>query len=156
MDRTRWLDTLKKNVEKKATKAHKSVALASANPANISSEVLVGHTDRTDRSLPSHNEPPARAALLRLFAKDREWQNFFRSCCEMSTCRLMGQAWQFRDELWDRGHHSQTEVVEVTLLGLARDLLPESAAAVWDAEWAHSLCKDALSRLALTYDALSA
>jgi hypothetical protein len=130
MDRTRWLDTLKKNVEKKATKAHKSVALASADPANISSEVLVGHADKTDRSLPSHNEPPARATLLRLFAKDREWQSFFRSCCEMSIYRLIAPAWQLREELKNRGRPYPPEEVEDALLSLARELLRECVAAV--------------------------
>ncbi len=155
-DRTRWLDTLKKNVEKKSVEAHKSVALASADPANIFSEDLVGHTHKTDRSLSSHNEPPVRAALLRLFAKDREWQSFFRSCCEMSTYRLLAQAWQLRDELKDRGHPYPPEEVEDALLGLARDLLPKSVAAQWDAQWAHELCKHALSRLAKHYAVLSA
>jgi hypothetical protein len=150
-DRTPWLDTLMKNVEKKSAEAHKSVALASADPANILSEVLVGHTDKTDRSLPTHNEQPARAALLRLFAKDNEWKSFFRSCCEMSTYRLIAQAWQLRDELKDRGHPYPTEEVEDALLGLARKLLPDSAAAKWDTEWAHKLCKDTLSRLAKHY-----
>jgi hypothetical protein len=46
--------------------------------------------------------------------------------------------------------------VEDALLDLARELLPESAAAQWDAEWAHELCKDALSRLAEIYGVLSA
>jgi hypothetical protein len=158
-DRTRWLDALKKNVEKKPTEAHKSVALGSADPASTYSEVsevLVGHTDKTDRSLPTHNEQPARAALLSLFAKDSEWESFFRSCCEMSTHRLIAQAWQLRDELKDRGHPFPAEGVEDALLGLVRELLPESAAAQWDAEWAHELCKDALSRLAEMYDVLSA
>ena len=91
---------------------------------------LVGHTDKTDRSLPSHDEPSAREALLRLFAKDREWQSFFRSCCEMSTYRLIAQAWQLRDELTDRGHTYPAEEVEVALLGLARELLRECVAAV--------------------------
>jgi hypothetical protein len=155
-DRTRWLDTLKKNVEKKSAEAHKSVALASADPANIFSEDLVGHTDKTDSSLPSHDELSAREALLRLFAKDREWQSFFRSCCEMSTYRLLAQAWQLRDELKDRGHPYPPEEVEDALLGLARDLLPKSVAAQWDAQWAHELCKHALSRLAKHYAVLSA
>jgi hypothetical protein len=154
-ERTPWLDAVKKNVEKKSTEAHTSVALATAGPANTSSEVLVGHTDITDRSLPSHNEPPARAALLRLFAKDREWQSFFRSCCEMSPYRLIAQAWLLRDELKDRGHPYPAEKVEDALLGLVRELLPESAAAQWDAEWAHDLCKNALSRLAKHYAGLS-
>jgi hypothetical protein len=155
-DRTRWLDTLKKNVEKKSTEAHKGVVLGSADPANIYSEVLVGHTDKADRSLPSDDEPPARAALLRLFTKDRAWQSFFRSCCEMSTYRLIAQAWQFRDELKDRGHPYPPEELEDALLGLARELLPESAAAQWNAERAHELCKDALSSLAKHYAAFVA
>ena len=130
MARTRWLDTLKKNMEKKSTEEHKSVALASTDPANIFSEVLVGHTDKTDRSLPSDDVPPAREALLRLFAKDREWQSFFESCCEMSIDRLIAQAWQFRDELKDRGHPYPAEEVEDALLSLARELLRECVAAV--------------------------
>jgi hypothetical protein len=155
-DRTRWLDTLKKNVEKKSAEAHKSIALASADPAHIFSEVLVGHTAKTDRSLPSHDEPPTRAALLRLFANDIEWQSFFRSCCEMSIDRLIAQAWQLRDKLEDQGHPYPPEEVEDALLSLAREILPESAAAQWDAEWAHDLCKNALSRLAKHYAELSA
>jgi LmbE family N-acetylglucosaminyl deacetylase len=155
-DKTPWLDALKQNVEKQSTEAHKGVALGFADPANTYSEVLVGHTDKTDRSLPSHDEPSAREALLRLFAKDREWQSFFRSCCEMSTYRLIAQAWQFHDELMDRGHPYPPEEVEDALLSLARELLPESVAAHWDAEWAHDLCKDALARLAKHYAMLSA
>ena len=38
-----------------------------------------------------------------------------------------------------------------SLLGLARELLPNTPAAQWDAEWAHDLCKDALARLAARY-----
>jgi hypothetical protein len=41
--------------------------------------------------------------------------------------------------------------VENSLLGLARDLLPDTQAALWDAEWAHDLCKDALALLAKHY-----
>jgi hypothetical protein len=91
-----------------------------------------------------------------MFAKDREWKSFFRSCCEMSTYRLIARAWQLRDELEDRGHPYPPEEVEDALLGLARDLLPKSVAAQWDAEWAHELCKDALARLAKHYAVLSA
>jgi hypothetical protein len=155
-DRTLWLDTLKKNVENKSTESHKSVALASADPANISWEVLVRPTDKTDRSLPSHDEPPARAALLRLFANDREWQSFFRSCCEMSTYRLIAQAWQLRDELAGRGNHFSTVEVEDALLGLARQLLSNSPAAEWDADWVHLQCKDTLGILAKHYAGLVA
>jgi hypothetical protein len=98
----------------------------------------------------------ATTALLELFKDEREWRRFFRSCCEMSTHRLMSQAWQFCDELKEQGYPCPTQEVEDALLGLARALLPESVAARWDAEWAHELCKDALSRLAQHYAGLSA
>ena len=129
-DRTPWLDALKQHVEISTTEAHKSAARASAKPVNESSEVLVGHTDKTDRSLPSHDVPPAREALLRLFAKDREWQSLFRSCCEMSIYRLIAPAWQLRDKLEDRGHPYTPEEEEDALLSLARELLRECVAAV--------------------------
>jgi hypothetical protein len=45
--------------------------------------------------------------------------------------------------------------VEGSLLGLARELLPDTPAAQWDAEWAHDLCKDALAHLAKRYAELS-
>ena len=152
--RTLWLDILKTSVEKKFPETHKRAARASARPVNAFSEVLTQHTDKTDRSSANHQGPLARAALLELFRKEREWESFFRSCCETSTHGLTTQAWQFRDELRDRGHRFQTEEVEDALFSLARELLPDSAAAGWDAEWAHELCKDALSRLAVAYDAL--
>ena len=155
-DRTPWLDALKQHVESTTTEAHNSATRASAKPVNESSETLAQHTDKTDRSLPSDDKPPVRAALLRLFAKDRGWQSFFRSCCEMSTYRLIAQAWQLRDELQDRGHPYLVGEVEDALLGLVRELLPECVAAHWDAEWAHDLCKNALSRLAKHYAGLSA
>jgi hypothetical protein len=98
----------------------------------------------------------ATTALLELFKDEREWRQFFKTCCELNTRRLMAQAWQFGDELRRRGYPCQAEEVEVALLGLAPDLLPESAAAGWDAEWAHELCNVALSRLAEHYAGLSA
>jgi len=97
----------------------------------------------------------ASTALLELFKGDREWRRFFRSCCESSTHRLTAQSFRFSEELRVRGRAYPAEEVEDALLGLARELLPESAAAEWDPEWTHALCKDALSRLALSYDALS-
>jgi hypothetical protein len=69
--------------------------------------------------------------------------------------RLRSQAWQFRDELNDRGHKLQAEEVEDSLLGLARELLPDTPAAKWDAGWAHNLCKEALARLAKRYAEIS-
>jgi hypothetical protein len=96
-----------------------------------------------------------RTALLELFKESHEWRGFFRSCCEYSAFRLRAQSWQFRDELGDRGHGFGSEEVEYALLGLARELLPDTPAARWDAEWAHELCKDALARLAQRYAKLS-
>jgi hypothetical protein len=98
----------------------------------------------------------ASTALLQLFKEEKEWRRFFSSCCERSAHRLTTQTWQFRDELKDRGHPYQVEDVEDALLGLARDLLPQSPDAHWDTEWAHALCKHSLSRLAEYYAGLSA
>ena len=97
----------------------------------------------------------ARTALLELFKDSSEWRAFFRSCCETSAFRLRSRAWQFCGELNDRGHQFKVEEVEDSLLGLARELLPDSPAAQWDGEWAHDLCKDALARLAKRYAELS-
>jgi hypothetical protein len=155
-DRTLWLDALKTSVEKKSTETHKSATRASARPVNAFSEVLTQHTDKTDRSSANHEGPLARAALLELFQKDRDWQTFFKSCCETSTYRLVAQAWQFREELAGRDHRFPTVEVEDALLVLARQLLPESPAAGWDADWANQLCKDALAHLAEHYAGLSA
>jgi hypothetical protein len=98
----------------------------------------------------------ARTALLELLKDSSEWRAFFHSCCETSASRLRSQAWQFRDELNDRGNQFQEEEVEDSLLRLARELLPDTPAAQWDDEWAHNLCKDALARLATAYAGLSA
>jgi hypothetical protein len=98
----------------------------------------------------------ARTALLELFKESGGWRAFFRSSCETSCSRLRSQVWQFCDELNDRGNHFREEVVEDALLGLARELLPKSPAAEWDAEWAHELSKDTLARLERTYAGLSA
>jgi hypothetical protein len=95
-----------------------------------------------------------RTALLELFKESSGWRAFFRSCCESSSYRLRSQVWQFRDEFKDRGYQFRADEVEDALLGLARDLLPESPAAQWDAEWAHELCKDVLARLAKAYAGL--
>jgi hypothetical protein len=97
----------------------------------------------------------ARTALLKLFKESSEWRSFFRSCCETSAFRLRSQVWQFRNELKDRGNAFQAVVVEDALLGLARELLPNTPAAQWDAEWAHDLCKDALASLSKRYAELS-
>jgi hypothetical protein len=46
--------------------------------------------------------------------------------------------------------------LEDALLGLARELLPQSPAAQWDAEWAYQLCTGSLARLAERHVELSA
>ena len=93
----------------------------------------------------------ARTVLLEPFKDTSEWRAFFRSCCGTSALRLRSQAWQFREELNERGHGFLTEEVEDSLLVLARDLLSNTLAAQWDAEWAHEMCKDALAHLAERY-----
>ena len=98
----------------------------------------------------------ARTALLELFRKSSEWRAFFRSCCETSGFRLRTQTWRFREKLKEQDHGFLAEEVEDALLGLARELLPYTPAAQWDAEWAHYLCKDALALLAKRYAELSA
>src|SRR5215203_5425506 len=98
----------------------------------------------------------ARTVLLELFKDSSEWRAFFRSCCGTSALRLRSQAWQFCEELNDRGHKLQAEELEGSLLGLARELLPDTPAAHWDAEWAHDVCKDALARLALFFNDIAA
>jgi hypothetical protein len=98
----------------------------------------------------------ACTALLELFKVSYEWRAFFRLCCERSAVSMRSQAWQFRDELKDRGKRFETNEVEDALPSLARELLPDSPAAQWDVEWAHELCKDALTRLAKAYLGLSA
>jgi hypothetical protein len=98
----------------------------------------------------------ARTALLELFKESHAWRGFFRSCCETNSLRLRSQAPQFRDELKERGNQVQAEELEVSALALARELLPDTPAAQWDAEWAHNLCKDALADLAKAHAGLSA
>jgi hypothetical protein len=98
----------------------------------------------------------ARTALLELFKESSGWRAYFRSCCESSAFRLRSQAWQFHDELKERGNQFQEDEVEDALLGLARELLPDTQGAQWDTEWAHELCKEALARLARAYSGLSA
>ena len=97
----------------------------------------------------------ARTALLELFKESHEWRSFFRSCCESSSIRLRSQAWEFCDELEDRGQKVRAKEMEDALLGLARELLPDVPAARWDEKWAHDLSKDALACLARVYAEVS-
>jgi hypothetical protein len=70
-----------------------------------------------------------RTALLELFKDSTVWRAFFRSCCETSAFRLRSQVWQFCNELKDQGNAFQADEVEDSLLGLARELLPNTPAA---------------------------
>jgi hypothetical protein len=119
-------------------------------PPGRSRYYLVGHGANQD-ILRCGGSLKVRAALLELLKESHEWRSFFRSCCETNALRLRSQVWQFCEELANRGHKVQAEEVEDTLLGLARELLPDTLAAQWNAEWAHNLCKDALTRLAKRY-----
>jgi hypothetical protein len=97
----------------------------------------------------------ATAAVAKHLKASPEWRRFYRQCCEAGALRLRSQAWQFRDELRERGAWFELEEVEDALLAIARKVLPRSAAAQWDPDWGHQLCKDALARAAALYGELS-
>lgn len=94
------------------------------------------------------------STVVELFRGDREWRMFFRNCCEDSPERLRSQTRQLRDELEMRGEQFKVEEIEDVLLALAREKLPDSSAAQWDAEHASRLCKGALARLGEYYAGL--
>ena len=94
----------------------------------------------------------ATASIAELLKASPEWRRFFKACCEAGALRLRAQAWQFRDELRDRGKDDVAlQEVEDALLTIARKVLPKTPAAVWDPEWAAELIHDALARLAEHY-----
>lgn len=90
----------------------------------------------------------ARVALVTLLMEEKEWRRFFADCCRYGHLRLRSQAWQFADELAERGHCFKRADVEDALAVLATELLPDSPAAAWDADWAHELMRDALAYVA--------
>ena len=96
-----------------------------------------------------------RTAVLGLLKTDPEWRQFFKRCSETSPLRLRSQAWQWRDELADRGQVFALADIEDVLMGLARKIFPESPASQWDTEWAYELCRDFLARLGEHYSGLS-
>ena len=96
------------------------------------------------------------AALAKLLTASPEWRVFYRECCKAGALRLRGQAWQFRDELRDRGKVVVLHDVEDALLTMARKVLPETPAAQWNPEWAGDLIHTALARLAEHYAEISA
>lgn len=93
--------------------------------------------------------------MVELFRGEREWRVFFRKACEESPECLRSQAKQLRDELHARGDVFKIEEVEDVLLALAREKLPESPAARWDAEWASRCSREALERFAGHYASLT-
>jgi hypothetical protein len=97
----------------------------------------------------------AAAAVAGLLRDEQEWRQFFRRCCKTSGYRLAAQAWQFRDELAERGKRFRHDEVEDALLILARRLLPNTPAAAWDSEWAEKINRDAIARLSEHYAGLT-
>lgn len=100
-------------------------------------------------------ENPARAAVVNLLRAEREWRRFFRARCEEGVSQLWASSYEFRSELQKRGDWHEREDIGDTLLVLAREKLPESPAARWDARWASRLCREALERLTERYAELS-
>jgi hypothetical protein len=66
-------------------------------------------------------------ALRRLIGYP-EWAETLLGFCEHSAERLIAQAWQFRDELVSRGNPQDLADVEIALVELAAELLPDSPA----------------------------
>lgn len=100
-------------------------------------------------------ESPARAAVVSLLKAEREYRRVFRVSCESGPSWLWAAAFQFRDELQTRGEWLSHEEIAGVLFTLAREKLPESPGAHWDAHWASGLCREALVRLSEAYSALS-
>lgn len=96
-----------------------------------------------------------RTAIVDLLKAEPEWRHFFKQCCEASPLRLRSQAWQWRDELADRGQAFELADLEDVLMGLARKFFPGSPAAQWDPEWADKLTGDAMDRMQKHYSDLS-
>jgi hypothetical protein len=95
-------------------------------------------------------------AVVELLKAEPEWRAFFKRCCKTSGYRLASQGWQFKDEMADRGQRFYLEKVEDALLALARELLPDTPGAQWDADWADKLTKEAMGRMQEQYSGLSA
>lgn len=91
---------------------------------------------------------PARA-LLRLIGYP-DWARFFMQLCEAGPERMAAQAWQFRDELHERGTAPNLAAVTDALFDLARATLPESPAASTEAfgDWAVELWRFAIRYVA--------
>jgi hypothetical protein len=82
----------------------------------------------------------ARTTILELLKVEPGRRKFFKRCGETGALRLHSQAWQWRDELADRGQAFALVDVEYALMDLARKFFPGSPASEWDPEWAEGLC----------------
>ena len=106
-------------------------------------------------AIEQHTETPTRAAVVDLLRTEREWRRFFVTSSKSSVSRLWSGRYQLRDELQKRGEWNDPEEIGDVLLSLAREKLPGSPGAQWDAEWGSRLCRDALARLGERYAELS-
>jgi hypothetical protein len=93
--------------------------------------------------------------VVELLRAEREWRKVFRVSCEAGVSHLWASSYQFRDELQTRGERYTPEEIGDVLLALAREKLPNSPAARWDAEWASRLCRESLARLGEHYSGLT-
>ncbi len=90
-----------------------------------------------------HKAVGVRAGVEALLRDSAEWRYFFRQCAETSPLLLHSQAWQWREELRDRGHDVALEDLEDALSDLARELLPDSPGARWDPTWEREMMERA-------------
>ncbi len=88
---------------------------------------------------------------MNLLRAGRDWRRFFQGCYKAGVSRLWASSYQFRDELQKRGEWHAPEEIGDVLLSLAREKLPDSPAAQWDAEWISRLSREALEHLAEHY-----
>jgi len=96
-----------------------------------------------------------KTATVELLKENRSLRMLYKGCCNTSAFRLRSQAWQFRDELAERGQAASLEAVQDALFELAHDLFPESPGADF-ITWAGLLCGDGMARLQEHYASLSA
>jgi hypothetical protein len=113
--------------------------------ATLTQAVGAGWTKRRESDgfyvcWPRWSDMSSEQALRRLVGY-REWARFFKRLCESGPKPLSAQAWQFRDELAERGANQALADVEDALFDLARSVLPESPVAdeAVFADWACSL-----------------
>jgi hypothetical protein len=71
-------------------------------------------------------QPQVKDLIMDLVGED-EWAGTLELLCRRPNV-LIAQAWQFRDELQDRGNPQDLADVEIALVELARELLPDTPA----------------------------